>query len=581
MAAGLARIGRSPRDIRRIVVSHGHVDRYGGARTLLEQAGSEVLVEAHPRDIPKMAEGYPRWADTMPLYAAFFARLGVPPETMAEAAREVGGGFTLARRIPRVEPIDLARPLRLAHATFEPMHMPGHTPGLVCLYDREHRLFLSDDHLLEHVSPNPLIELGPEGEEGWRPLVAYLESVARLRALEVDLVLPGHSTPFAGHREVIDGLLGFYRKRQERIRARLEGGGDRLGAAPAPSFRRRLPGPPSSPSPRSWRTSRSSGAPRGGARPRGRAVPLPPLLARPSTRRAGFWQDPGMPSIWVQPETWASLATLAAMEIVLGLDNVVFLTILVGRLPPARRPLARRLGLLAALATRLALLFAISWLMGLTADLFTLLGQGVSARDLILAAGGLFLVAKATVEIHDRLEVRHERQARSGRASFAAVLLQIAVLDVVFSLDSVITAVGMASHLEVMVAAMVVAVGAMLAFAGVVARFVERHPSVKMLALSFLILIGVMLVAEAIERHIPRGYIYFAMAFSLGVEVLNIRARRANEAPVRLHSAYEGDPEARRAVHEQLKLDFSRRGFPAARGSARRFAPWPTWRSSP
>ncbi len=224
MAAGLRRIGRSPRDIRRVIVSHGHVDHYGGARTLLEQAGHDVPVEAHPRDIPKMAEGYPRWRDMIPRYGVYFAKLGVPPETMAEAAQEIAGGFTLARRIPRVEPLDLSRPLRLAHATFEPMHMPGHTPGLLCLYDPEHRLFISDDHLLEHVSPNPLIEIGPNGEEDWRPLVAYLESVARLRELEVDLVLPGHATPFTGHREVIDRLLAFYGKRQDRLCARLQTG---------------------------------------------------------------------------------------------------------------------------------------------------------------------------------------------------------------------------------------------------------------------------------------------------------------------------------------------------------------------
>jgi glyoxylase-like metal-dependent hydrolase (beta-lactamase superfamily II) len=147
--------------------------------------------------------------------------MGVPPEVVREAAAEVSGGMTLARRIPRVEPLDLSGPLRLRHVTLEPMHMPGHTPGLLCLYDREHRLFLSDDHLLEHVSPNPLIELGPAGEEGWRPLVAYLASVGRLHDLEVDLVLPGHAEPFAGHRGVIDGLLRFYAKRQARIRALL------------------------------------------------------------------------------------------------------------------------------------------------------------------------------------------------------------------------------------------------------------------------------------------------------------------------------------------------------------------------
>jgi len=221
MAEGLARIGRSPRDITRIVVSHGHIDHYGGAAALLEQAGHEVPVEAHPRDIPKMAEGFPRWKDQLPAYASFFQRLGVPVEVMGQAARQVTEGFTKARRIPAVLPLDLEAPIRARHATFEPMHMPGHTPGLVCLYDREHRLFLSDDHLLEHVSPNPLLELGPDGAEAWRPLVAYLGSVARLHDLDVDLVLPGHAAPFGGHRAVIDRLLGFYGRRQQRIREEL------------------------------------------------------------------------------------------------------------------------------------------------------------------------------------------------------------------------------------------------------------------------------------------------------------------------------------------------------------------------
>ena len=221
MAAGLARIGRSPRDITRIIVSHGHIDHYGGTAALLEQAGREVPVQAHPRDIPKMAEGFPRWLDQVGLYGAFFQRLGVPGEVMADAWKQVRDGFTKARRIPRVEPLDLAEPLRMKHVTFEPMHMPGHTPGLLCLYDREHRLFVSDDHLLEHVSPNPLIELGPDGQEDWRPLVAYLESVGRLHALEVDLVLPGHATPFGDHRAVIDRLLAFYGKRQQKIREEL------------------------------------------------------------------------------------------------------------------------------------------------------------------------------------------------------------------------------------------------------------------------------------------------------------------------------------------------------------------------
>ncbi len=222
---GLSRIGRSPADVSRLVVSHGHVDHYGGAVALVEKAGHPIPVHAHPRDVPKMAEGYPRWKDQLPAYGAFFARMGVPVPVMVEAGRQVGDGFTKARRIPHVEPLDLGEPLRLRHVTLEPMHMPGHTPGLLCLYDREHRLFLSDDHLLEHVSPNPLIELGPDGSEGWRPLVAYLGSVARLRALDVDLVLPGHARPFGDHRAVIDRLLAFYGKRQLRIR-------DELAAAP-------------------------------------------------------------------------------------------------------------------------------------------------------------------------------------------------------------------------------------------------------------------------------------------------------------------------------------------------------------
>ena len=225
MADGLARIGRSPRDLSRIVVSHGHIDHYGGAAALLEQAGHPVPVHAHPRDIPKMAEGHPGFAEQVPEFARLFAGLGVPAEVMVGAWRQVSDGFTRARRIPRVEPLDLAEPLRLRHVTLEPMHMPGHTPGLVCLYDRANRLFLSDDHLLEHVSPNPLLELPRTGEPPWRPLVAYLESVLRLHALEVDLVLPGHAEPFGGHRAVIDRLLAFYGRRQQRIR-------DELGKGP-------------------------------------------------------------------------------------------------------------------------------------------------------------------------------------------------------------------------------------------------------------------------------------------------------------------------------------------------------------
>jgi predicted tellurium resistance membrane protein TerC len=248
-----------------------------------------------------------------------------------------------------------------------------------------------------------------------------------------------------------------------------------------------------------------------------------------------------------QPETWISLATLAAMEIVLGIDNIVFLTILAGRLPAAEQPRARRLGLAFALLTRLGLLLAITWVMGLTRELFSLFGHAFSGRDLILMGGGLFLIGKATFEIHDKLEVKHGEEqapAAGGRGAFWSVIAQIAVLDLVFSLDSVITAVGMARHLAVMVAAMIIAVGVMLVFAGAIGDFVERHPTLKMLALAFLILIGVMLTAESLGKHIEKGYIYFAMAFSFLVEMLNLRLRKRQSAPVALHHRFEDQPPA-------------------------------------
>ena len=252
-----------------------------------------------------------------------------------------------------------------------------------------------------------------------------------------------------------------------------------------------------------------------------------------------------MLELLTDPQAWISLATLTGMEIVLGIDNVVFLTILAGKLPPERQPRARRVGLALALLTRLALLLGITWLMGLTRELFSVLGRGFTGRDLILGGGGLFLLAKATHEIHDKLEVHHPSETEGGargRASFGSVVIQIALLDVVFSLDSVITAVGMAQHLEIMIAAVVISIGVMLLFAGAIGEFVERHPTMKMLALAFLLLIGVMLVAEAAGQHIERGYVYFAMAFSLGVELLNMRAHRSREAPVRLHGRFEDDP---------------------------------------
>jgi len=233
-----------------------------------------------------------------------------------------------------------------------------------------------------------------------------------------------------------------------------------------------------------------------------------------------------------------ALATLAALEIVLGVDNVVFIAILTGRLPARQQDLARRLGLTLALGIRIGLLFAISWMMGLTRPLFAVEGHGLSGRDLILIGGGLFLVGKATWEIYDKLEVEHVEREGGGRGRFAAVLVQILVLDIVFSLDSVITAVGMANRLSVMVAAMVIAMLVMLVSMGAVAGFVERHPSMKILALAFLLLIGAVLVADGMGQHVSKGYIYVAMAFSLFVEVLNLRYRKRRQ-PVRLRRRYE------------------------------------------
>jgi predicted tellurium resistance membrane protein TerC len=245
-------------------------------------------------------------------------------------------------------------------------------------------------------------------------------------------------------------------------------------------------------------------------------------------------------------ENAIALLTLSSLEVVLGIDNIVFITILTGKLPPEQQARGRQLGLALAMGMRIALLLAISWVMGLTQPLFDVLDHQFSGRDVILLVGGLFLLAKATWEIHDKLEgeiseVVRDRHARRY-ASFAGVMVQVAVLDMVFSLDSVITAVGMARDIEIMVAAVVIAVLVMMAFAGSISRFVERHPTLKMLALSFLILIGAMLVLEGFGKHVEKGYIYFAIAFSLGVEMLNLRVRRAR-TPLRLKQSYvEGEP---------------------------------------
>jgi len=230
---------------------------------------------------------------------------------------------------------------------------------------------------------------------------------------------------------------------------------------------------------------------------------------------------------WISdPQAWVALATLTALEIVLGIDNIVFISVLSDRLPAAQQARARFMGLAVAMVGRIVLLLSIAWVMGLTANVFTLLGEGVSGRDLILFFGGAFLIGKSTWEIHDKLEGPSEETSSLGAASFASVLVQIFLLDLVFSLDSVITAVGMAEHVPVMVAAIVIAVAVMMLSAGAVSRFISRHPTVRMLALSFLLLIGVMLVAESFEQSIPKGYIYSAMAFSLFVESLNLRIRK-------------------------------------------------------
>jgi predicted tellurium resistance membrane protein TerC len=236
-------------------------------------------------------------------------------------------------------------------------------------------------------------------------------------------------------------------------------------------------------------------------------------------------------------EGWIALLTLTVLEIVLGIDNIVFISILAGKLRAEQRERARRVGLSLAMFIRVALLLSITWVMGLTAPIFETFGQEISGRDLILIVGGLFLLAKSTHEIHDKLEGAEQHGVAKAAASFSAVIIQILLLDIVFSLDSVITAVGMADDIAVMVIAVVIAVGVMLVSAGPISDFVERHPTVKMLALSFLLLIGVSLIAEGLDQHIPKGYIYFAMAFSVFVELVNLRVRAKSE-PVRLHQTY-------------------------------------------
>lgn len=237
------------------------------------------------------------------------------------------------------------------------------------------------------------------------------------------------------------------------------------------------------------------------------------------------------------PQIWIALVTLTSLEIVLGIDNIIFISILASKLPKDQQNKARQVGLGLAMLTRIALLFSLSWIIGLTEPIFSVFGQEISGRDLILLLGGLFLLGKATYEIHERLEGEAGHASAKVAASFASVIIQILLLDIVFSLDSVITAVGMVDELWVMITAVVVAVGIMLWAAGPVSDFVNRHPTVKMLALSFLLLIGFSLVVEGLHQHIPKGYIYFAMGFSVFVEMLNLRLRHKSD-PVKLHEPY-------------------------------------------
>lgn len=239
----------------------------------------------------------------------------------------------------------------------------------------------------------------------------------------------------------------------------------------------------------------------------------------------------------MDPQVWLALVTLTALEIVLGIDNIIFISILAGKLPQEQQEKARLVGLGLAMFIRIALLFSLSWLMGLTATLFSVMDNDISGRDLILLSGGLFLLWKSTMEIHEKLEGEQGHSAVRAGTTFGAIIVQILLLDIVFSLDSIITALGMANQLWVMVTAVIIAVGFMMLFSGKISAFVESHPTIKMLALSFLILIGVALIGDGLDMHLPKGYIYFAMAFSVMVEMLNLRLRRSQ--PVKLHNPYE------------------------------------------
>jgi len=235
------------------------------------------------------------------------------------------------------------------------------------------------------------------------------------------------------------------------------------------------------------------------------------------------------------PQAWVAFATLTALELVLGIDNIIFISILVDKLPAAQREFARRAGLFLAMFMRVGLLLVLAWIVGLVAPLFSVFGQGILGRDLILILGGLFLIWKSTTEVHQSLEGEHEQKSSAVKATLASVMLQIIIIDLVFSLDSIITAVGMVDDVRIMIAAVIVSVLLMMLFANPIGRFVSNHPTIKMLALSFLVVVGVVLVAEGFDHHVPKGYVYFAMAFSLAVEMLNIRMRKKAAKAVELH----------------------------------------------
>ncbi|HVE49187.1 MAG TPA: TerC family protein [Casimicrobiaceae bacterium] len=253
-----------------------------------------------------------------------------------------------------------------------------------------------------------------------------------------------------------------------------------------------------------------------------------------------------MIELLTSPQAWIALATLTLLELVLGIDNVIFISILVDKLPVARREFTRRIGLFFAMFMRIALLLLLSFMVGLTAPLFSVLNHNVSGRDLILIFGGLFLLWKSTTEIHQLMEGEEGHASTAVKATFTAVIVQIIIIDLVFSLDSIITAVGMVNEIPIMVTAVVISVALMMLFAGPIGRFVSAHPTVKMLALSFLFVIGAALIAEGIEQEVPKGYIYFAMAFSVGVEMLNLRrSRKTATKPVDLREAYAREPETK------------------------------------